>query len=83
MPACVWYVQVDGVVRSAVSRHGRIDGVVNCVGNVTAASTLATELQQLEEELKVSGPQPSTCTVTGRQCKHRDRPPLWGCLGAC
>lgn len=40
-------------MQSAVSQHGRLDGVVNCVGNVVARSTLATDLQQLQEELQV------------------------------
>lgn len=53
---CCWCLQVDRVVESALSQHGRVDGVVNCVGNVVARSTLATDLQQLQEELEV-------CTV--------------------
>ncbi|WIA32403.1 hypothetical protein OEZ86_003230 [Tetradesmus obliquus] len=46
--------QVDKVVRAALSRHGRLDGVVNCIGNVDAASALATEVQQLQQDLQVN-----------------------------
>lgn len=46
--------EVDKVVQAAVSKHGRLDGVVNCVGNVVARSTLATDLQQLQEQLEVN-----------------------------
>jgi NAD(P)-dependent dehydrogenase (short-subunit alcohol dehydrogenase family) len=46
-------LQVEKVVRAALSRHGRLDGVVNCIGNVAAASALATEVQQLQQDLQV------------------------------
>ncbi|KAF6251710.1 hypothetical protein COO60DRAFT_1557972 [Scenedesmus sp. NREL 46B-D3] len=46
--------QVEKVVRAALSRHGRLDGVVNCIGNVAAASALATEVQQLQQDLQVN-----------------------------
>jgi NAD(P)-dependent dehydrogenase (short-subunit alcohol dehydrogenase family) len=46
--------EVDRVIESVISDHGRLDGVVNCVGNVVARSTLATDLQQLQEELEVN-----------------------------
>ncbi|WIA12274.1 hypothetical protein OEZ85_012334 [Tetradesmus obliquus] len=46
--------QVDKVVRAALSRYGRLDGVVNCIGNVDAASALATEVQQLQQDLQVN-----------------------------
>jgi NAD(P)-dependent dehydrogenase (short-subunit alcohol dehydrogenase family) len=47
------WLQVEKVVRAALSRHGRLDGVVNCIGNVAAASALATEVQQLQQDLQV------------------------------
>jgi NAD(P)-dependent dehydrogenase (short-subunit alcohol dehydrogenase family) len=46
-------LQVEKVVHAALSRHGRLDGVVNCIGNVAAASALATEVQQLQHDLQV------------------------------
>jgi NAD(P)-dependent dehydrogenase (short-subunit alcohol dehydrogenase family) len=45
--------QVERVVQEVLARHGRIDGVVNCVGSVTARSALATDLQELRETLDV------------------------------
>jgi NAD(P)-dependent dehydrogenase (short-subunit alcohol dehydrogenase family) len=47
------WLQVEKVVRAAMSRHGRLDGVVNCIGNVAPASALAIEVQQLQQDLQV------------------------------
>jgi len=46
-------VQVERVVQRVMQQHGRLDGVVNCVGSVVAASTLATDLDKLQDALKV------------------------------
>lgn len=46
--------QVDDVVQEVLKRHGRIDGVVNCVGSVVARSALATDLEELRQTLDVS-----------------------------
>eukprot|EP00775_Hariotina_reticulata_P011427 gene11427-11573_t len=45
---------VEHVVQQVLQQHGRLDGVVNCVGNVVAASTLATDLNKLQDALKVN-----------------------------
>lgn len=45
--------QVDEVVQQVLQKHGRLDGVANCVGSVVARSALATELDQLEDTIKV------------------------------
>eukprot|EP00879_Flechtneria_rotunda_P006481 GHRR01006810.1.p1 GENE.GHRR01006810.1~~GHRR01006810.1.p1 ORF type:complete len:354 (+),score=136.51 GHRR01006810.1:213-1274(+) len=45
---------VDKVVQEVISRHGRLDGVANCIGNVIARSTLATDVQQLQDTLQVN-----------------------------
>lgn len=48
-------LQVERVIQEVLVRHGRIDGVVNCVGSVTARSALATDLQELRETVDVCG----------------------------
>jgi hypothetical protein len=78
------HVQVEKVVRAALSRHGGLDGVVSCIGNVAAASALATEVQQLQQDLQVCahkqqlflvvlGPRFKLCTQqcwAGAGCSH-------------
>lgn len=44
---------MEHVVQQVLARHGRLDGVVNCVGSVVARSTLATDLEALHETLDV------------------------------
>jgi len=42
-------------VQQVLERHGRLDGIVSCVGSVVARSALATDLDELHETLNVSG----------------------------
>jgi NAD(P)-dependent dehydrogenase (short-subunit alcohol dehydrogenase family) len=42
------------VVAQVLQKHGRIDAIANCVGNVVAQSTLATEVSDLEAVLRVN-----------------------------
>lgn len=46
--------QVEEVVQKVLQKHGKLDGVANCVGNVVAKSTTATQLHDLEETVKVN-----------------------------
>jgi len=48
------HLQVDAVLQSALHRHGRIDGVACCVGDVTAQSLLACRVSDLEASLRVN-----------------------------
>lgn len=42
------------MVQEVLKRHGRINGVVNCVGSVVARSALATDLEELRQTIDVS-----------------------------
>jgi NAD(P)-dependent dehydrogenase (short-subunit alcohol dehydrogenase family) len=53
-PVYVLHPQVDNVIQEVLKRHGRIDGVVNCVGSVVARSALATDLEELRQTIDVS-----------------------------
>jgi NAD(P)-dependent dehydrogenase (short-subunit alcohol dehydrogenase family) len=53
-PCCCWHPQVDRIVDQVLQKHGRIDAIANCVGNVVAQSTLATDVSDLEAVLRVN-----------------------------
>ncbi|KAL4421452.1 hypothetical protein ABPG75_010743 [Micractinium tetrahymenae] len=45
---------VEAVLAEAVARHGRVDGVANCVGSVILKSAHATSFQEFEDTLRIN-----------------------------
>lgn len=44
---------VDSLLKDVTGRHGHVDGIVNCVGDVVSKSATATSLTELDAELRL------------------------------